>query len=149
LEYFYGFLAGEASQYEPTLARNTRYVETPHTSGGHDYGPLPEDIDGDVKKLEELKALSLAESAKAPRKMSPEAEKPRIVHLVTVHESKGRNHESKEHEPKEKEHEPKEIVEVLLPLFVSIRTNWWFSLPPIRGTVTSLLQLVLAPWRFF
>ncbi len=24
-EYFYGFLAGEASQYEPTLVRNTSY----------------------------------------------------------------------------------------------------------------------------
>ncbi|UXP31782.1 arylsulfatase [Reichenbachiella agarivorans] len=28
-EYFYGFLAGEASQYEPSLVRNTTVVETP------------------------------------------------------------------------------------------------------------------------
>ena len=26
-EYFYGFLAGEASQYEPALVRNTTYVD--------------------------------------------------------------------------------------------------------------------------
>jgi len=70
--------------------------------------------------------------------MSPEAEKPRIVPPVTVPESKERNHDSKEIEGGG-----------LLPLFVSIRTNSWFSLPPIRGTVTSLLQLFLAPWRFF
>jgi len=36
-EYFYGFLAGEASQYEPNLVRNTANVEHPHTSGGHNY----------------------------------------------------------------------------------------------------------------
>ena len=34
-EYFYGFLAGEASQYEPSLVRNTTIVDHPHTSGGH------------------------------------------------------------------------------------------------------------------
>lgn len=28
-EYFYGFLAGETSQYEPTLIRNTTYVHSP------------------------------------------------------------------------------------------------------------------------
>ena len=33
-EYFYGFLAGEASQYEPTLVRNTTYVHPPKTRGG-------------------------------------------------------------------------------------------------------------------
>jgi len=33
--------------------------------------------------------------------MSTEAEKSRIVHPVTGHESKERNHEPKEHEPKE------------------------------------------------
>lgn len=32
-EYFYGFLAGEASQYEPTLVKNTTYVEPPHKPG--------------------------------------------------------------------------------------------------------------------
>ena len=30
-EYFYGFLAGEASQYEPNLVRNTTYVTQPKT----------------------------------------------------------------------------------------------------------------------
>jgi arylsulfatase A-like enzyme len=32
-EYFYGFLAGEASQYEPALVKNTTYIETPHKPG--------------------------------------------------------------------------------------------------------------------
>jgi arylsulfatase A-like enzyme len=30
-EYFYGFLAGEASQYEPNLVRNTEIVLPPRT----------------------------------------------------------------------------------------------------------------------
>ncbi|MGG6549354.1 UNVERIFIED_CONTAM: sulfatase-like hydrolase/transferase, partial [Prevotella sp. 15_C9] len=30
-EYFYGFLAGEASQYEPHLVRNTTVVAPPRT----------------------------------------------------------------------------------------------------------------------
>jgi len=47
-EYFYGFLAGEASQYEPTLVRNTAYAEHPHTSGGHDYYHLSEDLADDA-----------------------------------------------------------------------------------------------------
>ena len=33
-EYFYGFLAGEASQYEPNLVRNTTVVLPPKTPGG-------------------------------------------------------------------------------------------------------------------
>ncbi len=33
-EYFYGFLAGEASQYEPNLVRNTTYVHPPKTPRG-------------------------------------------------------------------------------------------------------------------
>ncbi len=58
-EYFYGFLAGEASQYEPTLVRNTTYVETPHSSGGHKYYHLTEDIADDaIKWLREQKAYS-------------------------------------------------------------------------------------------
>ncbi len=32
-EYFYGFLAGEASQYEPHLVRNTTVVQPNHTPG--------------------------------------------------------------------------------------------------------------------
>jgi arylsulfatase A-like enzyme len=47
-QYFYGFLAGEASQYEPCLVRNTTYVETPHTSGGHTYYHLSEDLADDA-----------------------------------------------------------------------------------------------------
>jgi len=47
-EYFYGFLAGEASQYEPNLVRNTTYVEHPHTSGGHTYYHLSEDLADDA-----------------------------------------------------------------------------------------------------
>ncbi len=58
-EYFYGFLAGEASQYEPTLVRNTTYVETPHSSGGHKYYHLTEDIADDaIKWLREQKAYA-------------------------------------------------------------------------------------------
>jgi arylsulfatase len=47
-DYFYGFLAGEASQYEPCLVRNTTYVEHPHTSGGHAYYHLSEDLTDDA-----------------------------------------------------------------------------------------------------
>ena len=47
-EYFYGFLAGEASQYEPSLVRNTAFVEHPRTSGGHDYYHLSEDLADDA-----------------------------------------------------------------------------------------------------
>ena len=47
-EYFYGFLAGEASQYEPTMVRNTSYVERPKTSGGNDHYHLSEDIADDA-----------------------------------------------------------------------------------------------------
>jgi arylsulfatase A-like enzyme len=47
-EYFYGFLAGEASQYEPMLVRNTAFTEHPHTSGGHDYYHLSEDLADDA-----------------------------------------------------------------------------------------------------
>ena len=58
-EYFYGFLAGEASQYEPMLVRNTTYVEHPETSGGHDYYHLSEDLADDaVHWLREHKALA-------------------------------------------------------------------------------------------
>jgi arylsulfatase len=47
-EYFYGFLAGEASQYEPNLVRNTTIVHPPHASGGHDYYHLSEDLADDA-----------------------------------------------------------------------------------------------------
>ena len=58
-EYFYGFLAGEASQYEPTMVRNTSYVAHPHTSGGNDYYHLSEDIADDaIHWLREQKAYA-------------------------------------------------------------------------------------------
>jgi arylsulfatase A-like enzyme len=47
-QYFYGFLAGEASQYEPNLVRNTASVAHPHTSGGHHYYHLSEDLADDA-----------------------------------------------------------------------------------------------------
>lgn len=58
-EYFYGFLAGEASQYEPTMVRNTTYVDHPHTSGGNDYYHLSEDIADDaIEWLREQRAYA-------------------------------------------------------------------------------------------
>ncbi len=58
-EYFYGFLAGEASQYEPTLVRNTSYVSRPETSGGNDHYHLSEDIADDaIHWLREQKAYA-------------------------------------------------------------------------------------------
>jgi len=58
-QYFYGFLAGEASQYEPNLVRNTAYVEHPKTSGGHDYYHLSEDLADDaIHWLRQHKAYS-------------------------------------------------------------------------------------------
>ena len=54
-EYFYGFLAGEASQYEPTLTRNTTEV-TGHLPKGYH---LTEDIATDaIKWLREQKAYA-------------------------------------------------------------------------------------------
>ncbi len=47
-QYFYGFIGGEASQYEPNLVRNTAYVQHPHTSGGHNYYHLSEDLADDA-----------------------------------------------------------------------------------------------------
>ncbi len=46
-EYFYGFLAGEASQYEPSLVRNTTYVERNEPKDGKPYH-LTEDLAGDA-----------------------------------------------------------------------------------------------------
>ncbi|MFV0484372.1 MAG: arylsulfatase [Bacteroidales bacterium] len=58
-EYFYGFLAGEASQYEPHMIRNTTEVEHPKTTQGHDYYHLTEDIAEDaIKWLREQQAFS-------------------------------------------------------------------------------------------
>lgn len=59
-EYFYGFLAGEASQYEPRLVKNTTIVEhSPKTSGGHGYYHLTEDLaDNAIQWLREQQAYS-------------------------------------------------------------------------------------------
>ena len=58
-QYFYGFLGGEASQWEPQLVRNTAYVEHPHTSGGHNYYHLSEDLADDaIGWLRQHKALA-------------------------------------------------------------------------------------------
>jgi arylsulfatase A-like enzyme len=57
-QYFYGFLAGEASQYEPALVRNTSYVDHPRTSGGHNYYHLSEDLADDaIAWLQQHKAF--------------------------------------------------------------------------------------------
>ncbi len=54
-EYFYGFLAGEASQYEPTMVRNTNYVTEEKPKGYH----LTEDLADDaIKWLQEQKAYA-------------------------------------------------------------------------------------------
>jgi arylsulfatase A-like enzyme len=54
-EYFYGFLAGEASQYEPTLTRNTSPVLAEKKKGYH----LSEDIAEDaIQWLREQKAYA-------------------------------------------------------------------------------------------
>ena len=45
-EYFYGFLAGESSQYEPSMVRNTSYVKTEEGENGHYH--LTEDIAQDA-----------------------------------------------------------------------------------------------------
>ena len=58
-EYFYGFLAGEASQYEPNMVRNTTVVEHPRTTQGHNYYHLTEDISEDaIRWLREQQAYS-------------------------------------------------------------------------------------------
>ena len=51
-EYFYGFLGGEASQYEPNLVRNTTYVLPPKTveEGYHLSEDLADDAIGWLKK---------------------------------------------------------------------------------------------------
>ena len=54
-EYFYGFLAGEASQYEPTLTRNTTAVTAEKPKGYH----LTDDIATDaIKWLREQRAYA-------------------------------------------------------------------------------------------
>ncbi|MBD0400106.1 arylsulfatase [Flammeovirga sp. EKP202] len=58
-EYFYGFLGGEASQYEPQMIRNTTFVEHPETSGGNDYYHMTDDLADDaIKWLRDQNAFS-------------------------------------------------------------------------------------------
>ncbi len=58
-EYFYGFLAGEASQYEPHLVRNTSPVETPEKlDDGSDYHLTGDIADDAILWLREQQAFS-------------------------------------------------------------------------------------------
>ena len=54
-EYFYGFLAGEASQYEPTLTRNTTMVTGERPKGYHFSNDIAEDA---IHWLREQKAYA-------------------------------------------------------------------------------------------
>ncbi|MEK1888495.1 MAG: arylsulfatase [Phyllobacterium sp.] len=54
-EYFYGFLAGEASQYEPTMTRNTTQVTEEKPKGYHLTDDIAEDA---IKWLREQKAYA-------------------------------------------------------------------------------------------
>jgi len=57
-EYFYGFLAGEASQYEPNMVRNTAIVRPNEPKNGRPYH-LSEDIADDaITWLQQHKAFS-------------------------------------------------------------------------------------------
>ncbi len=57
-EYFYGFLAGEASQYEPHMVRNTTVVHPNHPKDGKPYH-LTEDIADDaILWLQQHKAFT-------------------------------------------------------------------------------------------
>ncbi|MAT13933.1 MAG: arylsulfatase [Planctomyces sp.] len=58
-EYFYGFLAGEASQYEPHLVRNTTVVETPeHLEDGSPYHLTGDIADDAIRWLREQQAFA-------------------------------------------------------------------------------------------
>ena len=58
-DYFYGFLAGEASQWSPNLVRNTTYVDHPKTSGGNEHYHISEDLADDaIKWLREHNAFA-------------------------------------------------------------------------------------------
>ena len=54
-EYFYGFMAGEASQYEPTLTRNTTQVTEEKRKGYHLSDDIAEDA---IKWLREQRAFA-------------------------------------------------------------------------------------------
>ena len=57
-EYFYGFLAGEASQYEPNLVRNTTIVHPPKTAeqGYHLSEDLADDAISWLRKQQGLRS---------------------------------------------------------------------------------------------
>jgi len=58
-EYFYGFLAGEASQYEPSLVRNTTVIHTPeHLEDGSTYQLSGGMADDAIHWLREQKAFN-------------------------------------------------------------------------------------------
>ncbi|WP_157637889.1 arylsulfatase [Flexithrix dorotheae] len=58
-EYFYGFLAGEASQYEPSMVRNTTIVETPEKlDDGSPYHLTGDIADDAIQWLREQQAFA-------------------------------------------------------------------------------------------
>jgi arylsulfatase len=58
-EYFYGFLAGEASQYEPSLVRNTTVISTPeHLADGSTFQLTGAMADDAIYWLREQKAFN-------------------------------------------------------------------------------------------
>ncbi|WPR77665.1 sulfatase-like hydrolase/transferase [Algoriphagus sp. NG3] len=56
-EYFYGFLGGETSQYEPTLVRNNGYVEHPPKTVEEGYHLTDDLADDAIKWIENHQAL--------------------------------------------------------------------------------------------
>jgi len=57
-EYFYGFLGGEASQYEPNMARNTTYVHPNTPKGGKPYHMTEDLADDAIGWLQQHRAFS-------------------------------------------------------------------------------------------
>lgn len=57
-EYFYGFLAGEASQYEPNMVRNTAYVHPNAPKDGKPYHLTTDIADDAIHWLQQHKAFT-------------------------------------------------------------------------------------------
>jgi arylsulfatase A-like enzyme len=57
-EYFYGFLAGEASQYEPHMVRNTTVVHPNHPKDGKHYHMTEDIADDAITWLQQHKAFT-------------------------------------------------------------------------------------------
>jgi len=53
-DYFYGFLAGESSQWEPAIVRNTTRVETPEHAGYHFTDDMADDAIGWIRRQNAL-----------------------------------------------------------------------------------------------